>query len=88
MESYLAFGLVSAAMLIITIIFYTYKNWLDLRKNAIYIRMLYLALLAVCSDILVGLADRYHYDGQYLSVVENFSEVVMSVSIMVLYMHI
>lgn len=88
MESYLAFGLVSAAMLIITIIFYSYKNWLALRKNSIYIWMLCLALVAVSTDIVVGLVDRYRYDSPYLPMLEEISGTVMSICLMILYMHI
>lgn len=88
MESYLAFGLVSAVMLIITIIFYVYKNWLNLRKNAIYIKMLWLALLAVMTDVIVGLLDRYHYFDMYFSLIDDISAVLMSVCLMMLYIHI
>ena len=68
-------------------IFYSYKNWLDLRKNSIYIRMLCLTLLAVSTDIVVGLIDRYRYDSRYLPVAEEVSGVVMSICLMILYMH-
>lgn len=88
MESYLAFGVVSAVMLIITIIFYVYKNWLALRKNAIYIKMLWIALFAVLTDVIVGVLDRYHYLSAYFSLIDDISAVLMSICLMALYVHI
>lgn len=86
MEMDLAYGIVSAVMLTITIIFYSYKNWLALRKNFIYLWLLAFALAAVLSDVAVGAGGRFL--GQYLKGMEKLSGTVMSVCLMVLYVHI
>ena len=54
MKVYIAYGTVSAVMLLITILFYSYKNWMALRKNAIYIWLLICAFIAVSTDVALG----------------------------------
>lgn len=86
MEIYLAYGVVSAIMLIITIVFYSRRNWLVLRKNVFYILLLVFALAAVFSDLVVE-AGRWHF-GQYQKNLEEISGTVMGICLMLLYMYL
>ena len=84
MKVYIAYGSVSAVMLLITILFYSYKNWMALRKNAIYIWLLLWAFLAVSADVVLGyMSLEYLGDKETLDAV---SGIIMSVCMLVLYL--
>ncbi len=86
MKVYIAYGSVSAVMLLITILFYSYKNWMALRKNAIYIWLLLWAFLAVSADVVLGyMSLEYLGDKETLDAV---SGIIMSVCMLVLYLSI
>ena len=84
MKVYIAYGMVSAVMLMITILFYSYKNWMALRKNAIYIWLLICAFIAVSTDIVLGYVSIQHV--RYKEILDVVSGIIMSVSLLVLYL--
>lgn len=66
------YELISAGMLIITLIFYTYKNWLDLRKNKIFRDILVVACFFLVLDTGLGfLKILYTAFGQELELVSG-----------------
>lgn len=86
MEIYIAYGVVTAVMLGITLLFYNVKNWLALRKNAIYLRMLVLLLAVVLSDVLLG-SIMVHFP-QVEDVLDMASRIIMSVCVVQLFFHL
>lgn len=47
MNGYLSSEVISLAMLAITLFFYNYKNWIDVKKNRIYLELLHWGLAAL-----------------------------------------
>lgn len=84
MKVYIAYGTVSAVMLLITILFYSYKNWMALRKNAIYIWLLICAFIAVSTDVALGYASLQN--ARYKEALDTLSGVIMSVALLLLYL--
>lgn len=86
MEIYIAYGGVTAVMLGITFVFYSYKNWLALRKNGIYIRMLFLLLAVVLADVILGNAMLHFLQAEVI--LEVISRIIMSVGALFLFLNI
>lgn len=86
MNVYISFEAVSVIMLLITIFFYSYKNWLSLRKNSIYMRLLAICVVAILTDVLLGhLSLQYN---KYTAGLQMLSGICMSIYILVLNFHI
>lgn len=86
MEIYFAYGMVSAVMLVITIVFYNLKNWLPVRKNAIYIRLLFFLMIAIFSDLIVDAGAKFFPDR--LDLIEECSSIVMCICLMFFFVHL
>lgn len=86
MKIYFAYGMVSAIMLLITILFYSYKNWLALRKNFVYIWLLLFAFIVVSVDTIFGNASLSH--AQFFEHFDKISGTVISVSLLMLYFYL
>lgn len=84
MRVYIAYGMVSAVMLMITILFYSYKNWMALRKNIIYFWLLIWGFLAVLTDVVLGYFSLQHV--RYRETLDTVSGVIMSVCLLILYL--
>lgn len=85
MEVYSAFERVAVAMLLITLFFYNYKNWLPLRKNSIYKRILFIAVVLIFIDLVL-----VECSIQFVANKEMFSEIAsvcMSIGFPVLYFY-
>lgn len=83
MEIYISFQLVAFVMLLITIIFYSYKNWIPVAKNRIYLVLVVMELIVLGVNILLTLA--WQYSGSYAHHLEILSQVFGSISILLLY---
>ena len=57
MKVYVAYEQVAVVMLLITIFIYQYKNWLDLRKNRIYARLLLGGVMIMLVDIILEICS-------------------------------
>lgn len=86
MEIYIAYGGVTAVMLGVTFVFYSYKNWLALRKNGIYIRMLFLLLVVVLADVILGNIMLHFLQAEVFW--EVVSRIIMSVGALFLFLDI
>lgn len=53
MGYYVSYELISAIMLLITIIIYTYKNWIPVKRNRVYLSILCVCILGTLVDMFV-----------------------------------
>lgn len=52
MNIYISCELIALAMLAITLFFYNYKNWIDIKKNRSYLELLHWTIAAVVMDLI------------------------------------
>lgn len=86
METYISFQFVAFIMLLITIMFYSYKNWIPVVKNRVYLGMLILESAAIAVNMLLCLA--MIFSPEYTHHLQIISRVFTSIAILFLYFHI
>ena len=64
MDIYISFHIVALIMLLITLIFCGYKNWILVAKNRIFFEMAMIETIALEINIVLCLI--YEFSGQYL----------------------
>lgn len=83
MEIYLSFQFVAIIMLLITIIFYSYKNWISVAINKIYLGLVVLETAAIAINMLLYIATQHLAAyGHHLGII---SQVINSISVLLMY---
>lgn len=86
MEIYIVYESVSVIMLLITMFFYSYKNWLPLRKNSIYMRMLVIGVVMMAIDLILGAFSLAFV--QYEDILQKISGIFMNIGFPILGVHL
>ena len=84
MDGYLSSEVISLAMLAITLFFYNYKNWIDVKKNRTYLELLHWGMAALFTGTLGNalLFAMPHY-AEIINIVSGMFMSVLSVGICV-----
>lgn len=83
MEINISFQLVALIMLLITLIFFSYKNWISVAKNRIYLTMIVMELTALAVNL--ALCTGYVLTGESIRHLEIISQVFTSIVFLLLY---
>lgn len=87
MKTYISFELVALVMLLVTILFYSYKNWISVAKNRIFLVLLYIASIALSADLFLELC--IYFSGEKITHhLVVISKVWGSISFVLLYYYL
>ena len=82
MNGYLSCEVVSLAMLAITLFFYNYKNWIDVKKNRIYLELLHWGIAALLANVIGnGLLLLLPHDTKIIKIVSGMFMSVLAVGL-------